>query len=131
MSLSAKEAISPSTKTSAPLTTRMVYSFVNSTTTASWPNRSTKKISSRCHAAANADDQNGELVEGTVSSFLRAHQQHFLSAWKPEQLLKTSWIAIKTNAAATETFNRFREHLEANGLKLNVDQAILGAGPCK
>jgi predicted dehydrogenase len=72
------------------------------------------------------EDQNGELVEGTVSSFL-SHISNISYRLGNQSIPEDIQIAIKASAAATETFNRFREHLEANGLKLNVDQAILGA----
>jgi hypothetical protein len=71
------------------------------------------------------EDQNGELSEGTVSSFL-SHISNISYRLGNQSIPEDIQRAIKANAVATETFNRFQEHLEANGLMLNVDEATLG-----
>jgi predicted dehydrogenase len=72
------------------------------------------------------EDQNGELLEGTVSSCL-SHISNISYRLGNQSVPEDIRAAIKANTAATETFNRFQEHLEANGLKLDIDRATLGA----
>ena len=71
------------------------------------------------------EDQNGELVEGTVSSSL-SHISNISYQLGNQKLPEEIQIAVKANPAATETFNRFQEHLQANSLNLNTEKATLG-----
>lgn len=71
------------------------------------------------------EDQACELAEGFVSSSL-SHTSNISYQLGKQSNPAGIQAAIKGNAAASETFNRFQEHLAANDLKLDVNQATLG-----
>jgi predicted dehydrogenase len=70
-------------------------------------------------------DQNGELAEGTVSGFL-CHISNISYRLGNQSTPEEIEAAIKSNPAATETFSRFQQHLEANSLKPDVARPMLG-----
>jgi predicted dehydrogenase len=71
------------------------------------------------------EEQNGELVEGHVSSSL-AHISNISYRLGQQADPDAIKAAFKDNPAATETFDRFQQHLAANNIKLDSDKATLG-----
>jgi predicted dehydrogenase len=72
------------------------------------------------------EDQQGELAEGYVSSCL-SHLSNISYLVGRQTDPDAIASAVKSNAAASQTFDRFQAHLAANDIKLTIDQATLGA----
>jgi hypothetical protein len=70
-------------------------------------------------------EQACELAEGFVSSAL-SHVSNISYQIGRQADPGAIVAAVKGNAAGTQTFNRFQEHLAANDVKLDADKATLG-----
>jgi len=71
------------------------------------------------------EEQNGELVEGHVSSCLShlSNISYLVGKQADPDAIKA---ALGSQPAVVDTFNRFQAHLAANDIKLDVDRATLG-----
>jgi predicted dehydrogenase len=71
------------------------------------------------------EDQAGELVEGFLSSSLShiSNISYELGKQSDPDAIKA---ALGTQPAVADTFSRFQAHLDANGIQLDTDKAILG-----
>lgn len=80
-----------------------------------------KAVRSRKHTDLNAD-----ILEGHLSSALchTANISYRLGKQTSQGEIRE---ALKANTAAVETLGRFEEHLGANGVKLDMTKATLGA----
>jgi len=72
-----------------------------------------------------ADQQNGPLVEGYLSSSLAllSNVSYQLGKQTDPDAIKA---ALSSPAPVADTFTRFQAHLDANGIKLDTDKAQLG-----
>jgi predicted dehydrogenase len=70
-------------------------------------------------------DQQGELVEGYVSSCL-SHLSNISYRLGRAALPEAAKAAVQGNSAATETFGRLTQHLAANNIDLDIDKLTLG-----
>ncbi|MGA2584156.1 MAG: Gfo/Idh/MocA family oxidoreductase [Tepidisphaeraceae bacterium] len=72
------------------------------------------------------EDQNGELAEGFMSSALShiSNISYLLGKQSDPDAIRAQ---LKSNSAASETFDRFQAHLSANEIDLKLNEATLGA----